>query len=169
MPCFRARQLSAAVVTAATALAATGAFALTAQAAPAAEDKSKDKVTVLNWVAHKHSDTKPRSVRAGSDWTVYSHLFENKKGGAGKKIGDATAQCGAVDVTPHGHVAQCHRVLRTDRGSITLSDTIDYFGHGPHGGASAVTGGTGKYEAAEGQAKITFHRDHAELRISLDD
>ncbi|WP_434588470.1 hypothetical protein [Streptomyces sp. A5-4] len=169
MPRFRVRRLSAAVVTVATTLAATGAFALTAQAAPAAVDESKDKVTTLNWVAHTHSDTKPHSVRAGSDWTVYSHLFENKKGDAGKKIGDATAQCSAVDVTPHGYVAQCQRVLRTDRGSITLSDTIDYFGHGPHGGASAVTGGTGTYEAAEGQAKITAHRGHAELRISLDD
>ncbi|WP_093797373.1 hypothetical protein [Streptomyces sp. Wb2n-11] len=38
------------------------------------------KAKVLNWLAHKQSDTMPRSVREGSDWTVYAHLYEFKAG-----------------------------------------------------------------------------------------
>ncbi|MGW7196122.1 hypothetical protein [Streptomyces chryseus] len=164
---FRARQLSAAVTTAAMAMTVTGAFALTAQAAPAPKAESKAKV--LNWLAHKHSDSMPRKLRKGGDWTSYAYLYDIKKGKVGKKIGDATAHCSAVEVTPHSVVAQCQSVLRTDHGSITVSGTVDHRGHGPYGGDAAITGGTGKYEDAEGQVEAVFHGDYAKLRISLDD
>lgn len=170
---FRAWQLSAAATTAAMAVAATGALTFTAQAAPAPPPvpapKAEDKVKVLNWLAHKQSDTMPRSVRRGADWTVYVHLYEPKKGKPGKKIGDATAHCGAVEVTPRGIIAQCQHVLRTDRGSITLSGAVDLFGGGPYGGISAITGGTGTYVDAEGQAEFDISGDYAKLRIGLDD
>lgn len=161
----RGRLLTGGVLAAATAMLATTALTFTAEAAP----KPKDTVKVLDWIAVKQSDTKPRPVRVGADWTVHSHLYTNRKGRPGKKIGDASAHCSAVDLTRHGYVALCHRVLRTDDGSISLSDTIDRFGRHPHGGLSAVTGGTGKYVEAEGQAQITFHGDIARFRIKLDD
>lgn len=168
---FRARLLSAAATTAAMAVAATGALAFTAQAAPppAPAPKAEDKAKVRNWLAHKQSDTMPRSVRRGADWTVYVHLYEPKKGKPGKKTGDVTAHCSAVEVTPRGIIAQCQHVLRNDRGSITLSGAVDLFGPGPYGGNSAITGGTGTYVDAEGQAEFAISGDYAKLRISLDD
>ncbi|GAA2475751.1 hypothetical protein [Streptomyces gobitricini] len=167
----RARLLTGGVVAATTAVLATTALTFTAVAAPkpTPKDAPKDSVKVLDWLAVKQSDGKPERVRVGADWTVHSHLYTNKKGKPGKKIGDASAHCSAVDVTRHGYVALCHRVLRTDDGSISLSDTIDRFGRHPHGGRSAVTGGTGKYVEAEGQAELTFHGDIARYRILLDD
>ncbi|MBT2489581.1 hypothetical protein J7E96_13845 [Streptomyces sp. ISL-96] len=174
---IRARQLSAAVTTAAMAMAATGVLAFTAQAAaaplPRAESKTDSKedskAKVLNWLAHKHSDTMARSLRKGDDWTSYAYLYEFKKGKPGKKIGDATAHCSAVEVTPHAVVAQCQSVLRTDHGSITLSGTADHRRSGTYGGDAAITGGTGKYTDAEGQAEAVFYGDYAKLRITLDD
>ncbi|MGW7054310.1 hypothetical protein [Streptomyces sp. NPDC054887] len=164
---FRARQLSAAVTTAALAVTATGAFSLTAQAAPASKAESKAKV--LNWLAHKHSDSMPRKLHKGSDWTSYAYLYDIKKGKPGKKIGDATSHCSAVEVTPHSVVAQCQGVMRTDGGSITVSGTVDHQGPGPYGGDAAITGGTGKYEDAEGQVEAVFYGDYAKLRVTLDD
>ncbi|OEJ62107.1 hypothetical protein BGM19_32845 [Streptomyces agglomeratus] len=164
---IRARRLSAAVSTAAMAMTVTGALALPAHAAPAPKAESKAKV--LNWLAHKHSDSLPRSLRKGSDWTSYAYLYDFKKGKPGKKIGDATAHCSAVEVTPHSVVAQCQSVLRTDGGSITVSGTIDHHSSGPYGGDAAITGGTGKYEDAEGQVEAVFHGDYAKLRVTLDD
>ncbi|MEV8308791.1 hypothetical protein AB0P36_15930 [Streptomyces flavidovirens] len=166
---IRARQLSAAVTTAAMAMTVTGALAFTAQAAPVPVPKAESKAKVLNWLAHKHSDTMPRVLSKGSDWTSYAYLYDLKKGKPGKKIGDATAHCSAVEVTPHSVVAQCQSVLRTDDGSITLSGTIDHRRSGTYGGDAAITGGTGKYEDAEGQVEAVFHGDYAKLRVKLDD
>ncbi|MET9515594.1 hypothetical protein [Streptomyces sp. NPDC002994] len=168
---IRARQLSAAVTTAAMAMTATGVLAFTAQAAPAhrADAKADSKAKVLNWLAHKHSDTMGSSLRKGADWTSYAYLYEFKKGKPGKKIGDATAHCSAVEVTPYAVVAQCQSVLRTDDGSITLSGTVDHRRSGSYGGDAAITGGTGKYTDAEGQAEAVFYGDYAKLRITLDD
>ncbi|MFF8292541.1 hypothetical protein ACF068_25365 [Streptomyces sp. NPDC016309] len=167
----RARLLSRGVLAAATVVLAATALAPTAGAAPrpTPKDTPKDSVKVLDWLAVKQSDSRPERVRVGADWTVHAHLYTNRKGKPGKKIGDASAHCSAVDLTRHGYVALCHRVLRTDGGSISLSDTIDRFPHRRHGGLSAVTGGTGTYVEAEGQAEVTFDGDVARFLIKLDD
>ncbi|MFD5266252.1 hypothetical protein [Streptomyces sp. NPDC058335] len=167
----RARLLGVGVLTVASATLAGTVLAFTAQAAPlpVPEDTPKKSATVLDWLAVEQSDRRPEYVRVGADWTVHSHLYTNDKGRPGKKIGDASAHCSAVDVTPHGYVALCHRVLRTDDGSISLSDAIDRFGPLPHGGLSAVTGGTGKYVEAEGEAEIVMRGDIARIRVMLDD
>jgi hypothetical protein len=159
------------VTTTAMAMTATGVLAFTAHAAPVpeAESKADSKVKVLNWLAHKHSDTMASSLRKGADWMSYAYLYEFKKGKAGKKIGDATAHCSAVEVTPDAVVAQCQSVLRTDHGSITLSGTVDHRRACSYGGDAAITGGTGKYADAEGQAEAVFYGDYAKLRITLDD
>ncbi|OKK08183.1 hypothetical protein AMK26_03955 [Streptomyces sp. CB03234] len=168
----RSRRFTACVLTAASAMLATTALTFTADAAPkpTPKDAPKDSVKVLDWLADKQSDTKPDRLRVGSEWTAHAHLYTHKKGRPGKKIGDASSRCSVVDLTRHGYVALCHRVLRTDDGSISLSDSIDRFGRYPHGGRSAVTGGTGKYVDAEGEAEITFiDGDLARFRILLDD
>ncbi|MDN3296316.1 hypothetical protein QWM81_20055 [Streptomyces ficellus] len=166
----RVRRLAVGVLTAAT---ATLTLTATAHAAPVPTPKdtkeTKEQVKVLNWLGVKQTDTKPERVRVGADWTVYGHLFEDRKGRPGKKIGDATAHCSAVDVRRHGIVTLCQRVLRTDAGSITLTDTLDRFGRPPHGGKSAITGGTGAYADAEGQATIVLYGSHVTYRIALDD
>lgn len=167
----RARLFGVGVLTVASAMLAGSALAFTAQAAPRPTPGSTPKkdATVLDWLAVRHSDSRPEHVHVGADWTVHSYLYTNDKGRPGKKIGDASARCSAVDVTPRGHVALCHRVLRTDDGSISLSDAIDRFGPLPHGGLSAVTGGTGKYVEAEGEAEIVMRGDIARFRVLLDD
>ncbi|MGX1885176.1 allene oxide cyclase barrel-like domain-containing protein [Streptomyces sp. NPDC055287] len=166
---FRARQLPAAVTTAAVAMTVTGTLAFTTPAAAVPAPKAESKPKVLNWLAHKHSDSMPRSLRKGADWTSYAYLYDFMKDKPGKKIGDATAHCSAVEVTPYSVVAQCQSVLRTDHGSITLSGTVDHRRSGTYGGDAAITGGTGKYEDAEGQVEAVFHGDYAKLRVSLDD
>ncbi|MGI5483060.1 hypothetical protein [Streptomyces lavendofoliae] len=164
----RARLLTRGLLAAATAVLATGALTVTADAAP--KPTPKDTVTVLDWLAVKRSDTRPERLRVGADWTTHGHLYTNTKGKPGKKIGDISSRCSVADLTRQGYVALCHRVLRTDDGSISLSDSIDRGGRLPHGGHSAVTGGTGKYNDAEGEAEITFvAADLARFRIVLDD
>ncbi|MEU7646858.1 hypothetical protein [Streptomyces huasconensis] len=165
----RTRLLRAGVLTAASAMLAGTALAGTAEAAPKPEAKDKKDVKVLDWLAVKQSDSRPKHARVGVDWTIHSHLYTNRKGHPGKKIGDASSHCSVVDVNHRGYVALCHRVLRTDKGGISLSDTIDHYGPHPHGGYSKVTGGTGKYREAEGQAEITMRHDIARYRIMLDD
>ncbi|MGW0536836.1 hypothetical protein [Streptomyces sp. NPDC003032] len=167
----RTRLLRAGVLTAASAVLAGTALTCAAEAAPRPEPKesSKESVQVLDWLAVKQSDSRPDHPHVGVDWTVHSHLYTNHHGRPGKKIGDASAQCSVVDVRRHGYVAMCQRVLRTDKGGISLSDTIDHVGPAPHGGLSKVTGGTGKYREAEGQAEVTTHGDLTRFRILLDD
>lgn len=152
----------------ATALAAAAlAFTAASPAAPAPAEAP----TVLDWLAEKQSDTKPFGplLREGSAWSVFSHLYENDNGKPGKKIGDATSLCTAVKVERAGYVTQCQRVLRTDDGSISLTDTIDRYGPGPHGTESAITGGSGAYEDAEGKAEVVLHGERATFRITLED
>ncbi|MFV0130154.1 hypothetical protein ACLGI4_21020 [Streptomyces sp. HMX112] len=171
MPRSRAgRRFTATLIAAATAMLATTALTVTAAAAPGPVPKeTKETARVLSWLTVKKTDTRPKQVRVGADWTIHSHLYTNIKGKPGKKIGDAFSHCGAVEVRNDGHVALCHRVLRTDDGSISLTDAIDRVGKLPHGGKSAITGGTGKYAGAEGQADITLQGDIALYVIRLED
>ncbi|MEE1753240.1 hypothetical protein [Streptomyces sp. SP18CS02] len=129
----------------------------------------KDTVTVLDWLATIRSGTRPDRVRTGADWTVFGHLYENEKGAPGKRIGDTTAHCAAVEVTPRGALTQCQRVLRTDGGTLTLGDAADRFGPAPHGVTSAITGGTGVYKDAEGEVEIVEYEDRVTFRVTLED
>ncbi|MGA5419044.1 hypothetical protein [Streptomyces lavendulocolor] len=167
----RTRLLTGGVLAATTAMLATTALTSTAGAAPGPtpKDTPKDTVKVLDWLADKRTDNKPERLRVGSDWTTHAHLYTNKKGRFGKKIGDVSSHCTVAELNRHGYVALCHRVLRTDGGSISLSDSLDRHGPLPHGGRSAVTGGTGSYADAEGEAEITLYGPVARFRILLDD
>lgn len=163
----RARFVTGGALSAAAAVLATTALTPTAEAAPG--PTPKDSVKVLDWLADKRTDNKPERLRVGTDWTTHAHLYTNKKGRFGKKIGDVSSRCTVADKNRHGYVALCHRVLRTDDGSISLSDSLDRFGPLPHGGRSAVTGGTGKYADAEGEAEITLYGPVARFLVTLDD
>ncbi|MEU1133335.1 hypothetical protein ABZ383_26360 [Streptomyces sp. NPDC005900] len=163
----RTRLFRAGVLTAACAMLTGTALTTSAQAAPVA--KPKEKVKVLDWLSVKQSDTRPHHLRVGTDWVIHSHLYTNRKGHLGKKIGDASSHCSVVATDHRGYASLCHRVLRTDDGGISLSDTIDHSGPTPYSGLSAVTGGTGKYREAEGQAEITLHPGVTRYRIMLDD
>ncbi|WP_228977333.1 hypothetical protein [Streptomyces sp. DH12] len=138
----------------------------TAHAAP----KPKEATRTIEWVAVLKSHTKPARLREGADWTVYAHLhLKARDGRPGKKIGDTTAHCAAILVNQRGHVTQCSRVLRTDAGHLSLTETMDRYGKGPHTAPAAVTGGTGAYADAEGEATVVLHGDIATFRIVLDD
>ncbi|MET9800671.1 hypothetical protein [Streptomyces sp. NPDC006368] len=155
----------------ATAVPAAGALTLTGVAPAASAPVPKGEATVLDWPAVKQSDTKPFAplLREGADWSVFSHPQRNDRGKPGRKIGDATARCTAVNVTRAGYVTQCERVLRTDDGTITLVDTIDRYGSGPHGADAAITGGSGAYEDAEGKAELVLYGDYATFKLTLED
>ncbi|MFG3505817.1 hypothetical protein ACGF5F_09900 [Streptomyces sp. NPDC047821] len=168
MPRIRSRRLTACALTAVSVVLATTALTSAAGAAP--KPAPKDSVKVLDWLAVQQNSSKPEHPRVGTDWTSHGHLYTHKKGRLGKKIGDISSHCSIADRNRHGYVALCHRVLRTDHGSISLSDAIDRSGRHPHGGRSAVTGGTGAYADAEGQAEITFFgKGRARFLIKLDD
>ncbi|OII68992.1 MULTISPECIES: hypothetical protein [unclassified Streptomyces] len=155
-------------LTAAAALAA--ALLVSPTTARAAAPEPEPGSMVLDWVVTLKSGTKPLFVHDGDTWSLYGHLHERTEDrGPGTKIGDMTARCTAVLVHARGHVRQCERVLRTDAGHLSLTDAMDVEGTGPHGAPGAVTGGTGVYADAEGEARITEHGGTAGFRITLDD
>ncbi|GAA4921916.1 hypothetical protein ACFPM3_02050 [Streptomyces coeruleoprunus] len=160
---LRTRHLAAPLVAAALLTAP-----VTAHAAPRPQEEAR----TLDWVAVPTEDSAFAAglVHPGAAWTVYAHLHENDGGRPGKRIGDATARCNVVKVNQHGHVTQCERVLRTEAGHLTLADMMDHHhGSGPHSAPAAVTGGTGAYADAEGEATVAEHDGHTTFRIVLDD
>ncbi|MCS0634836.1 hypothetical protein NX801_04015 [Streptomyces sp. LP05-1] len=162
MPAARVRRLTAAVLT--TAGAVVAALALTTTGATGSDPARVGH----DWIAVKKTDTQPRTLRAGNSWTVYMTLHESENGKPGRRIGDASTRCSAVEITREGAITQCQRVFRTRQGNLVTTAMLDRFGPGPYTGVAAVAGGTGAYRHASGEARLTIDGERLTVRADLD-
>jgi hypothetical protein len=78
----------------------------------------------------------------------------------GRTIGVAAGQCTLIEFTPDRLVASCTATLLLSEGSLVLQGANDEDPNvGPTGFEWAVTGGTGRYTGARGEAAGTFQSD----------
>lgn len=161
---------SAAILTAVTTAAlGVGAFTFAPHSDPAhAKPESRGKKKV-EWIAIKKVHTQPQHPRVGDNWTMYFDLHQSRNGKPGRTVGDGSAQCSAVQVTPQGAIAQCQYVLRNDRGTLALTSLMDRFGQGTHTAGAPVHGGTRAYAEAEGDAVVSMNHERITFRVRLDD
>ncbi|MFI1252788.1 hypothetical protein ACH4U6_03120 [Streptomyces netropsis] len=165
----RPRRTVAAAVAAAASLGAV-AFGLTSpHAASAAQEDTELRLTTV-----EKADTRTEYPKAGDHWVSYFdvHTTETGKDGkesAGRRVGDGSDRCDVVLARYEGVVTQCQRVLRTENGTLVLTSMTDRFGRGPHTGTAAVTGGTGAYAKARGEASLTQTDKQGSFRIRLRD
>ncbi|UQI46812.1 hypothetical protein M1P56_21905 [Streptomyces sp. HU2014] len=154
---------------AAAAVAAAGAVTFSVLSLqPAAADGDKE----LRLTTVRKVDTQPEHLKTGDSWVTYFDLHTTTVGrdgreSAGRRVGDASDRCDVVLARYEGVVTQCQRVLRTDGGTLVLTSMSDRFGRGPYPVTAAVTGGTGTYAGAVGEARITLDGDRASYRIQL--
>ncbi|MGW2326008.1 hypothetical protein ACWC5C_09615 [Streptomyces sp. NPDC001700] len=134
----------------------------TSAAGADAGDKDIEKVTVTGVTV---ADNRPDGVRAGDSWTMYLKLYTPKR----KRAGDGTSQCTAVEVTARKRLVQCTRVLRLKKGSLVLADLITHQGRAAVTARTAILGGTGHYNDAEGQGTVTVRRDRIRFSLAVDD
>ncbi|GAA0472480.1 hypothetical protein ABZ951_13665 [Streptomyces sp. NPDC046215] len=154
---------------AAAAVAAAGAVTFSVLSLqPAAADADQElRLTTVQKVS-----TAPEHPKTGDTWVTYFDLHstvsdKNGKETTGRRVGDASDRCDVVLARYEGIVTQCQRVLRTDQGTLVLTSMTDRFGRGPYTTTAAVTGGTGSYAGAVGQARITLDDERASYRITL--
>lgn len=85
-------------------------------------------------------------------------VFVNKAMRDGKQIGYEAGEAVMVEVTDNGLKAAISSTVVLANGTITLSGVFieDDFTQGPVGFTAAVTGGTGRYHGATGQAVGEF-------------
>lgn len=144
--------------------------AATAQAGTSDKAKEIEKVELLGVTV---LDTAPEHIKAGDSWGTRLELYSEKKSKKGKKqlrfAGDGQSECGAVHVSHDGVTAQCTRVLRLKKGTLTLSDMITRRPHEPITAKTAIIGGTGHYRSAYGDGYITLIGDHVHLKLNVDE
>lgn len=127
-----------------------------------AGDEDIEKVTVTGVTV---AENRPDDRAAGDSWTTYMRLYTSKR----KHAGDGTSQCTAVKATARERVVQCTRVLRLKRGSLILADLITHKGRATVTAKTAILGGTGHYNDAEGQGTVTVRRDRIRFSLAVDD
>ncbi|MFI7013047.1 hypothetical protein [Streptomyces sp. NPDC050164] len=144
-----------------------------------AEGKDKDNdIERLELTGITKLDTSPWRLVAGDSWTTHLALYTTEKK-AGKKqlryAGDGESECNAIRVntellTNHKWLtAQCTRVLRLKKGTLTLSDMITYYSHKRVTAKTAIIGGTGHYRSAYGDGYITLDGRHVHLELNVDE
>ncbi|MDT0565893.1 hypothetical protein RM704_00080 [Streptomyces sp. DSM 3412] len=108
----------------------------------------------------------------GGTWSTPLDLYtEHKVKKTGKTelrhAGDGESECDVVQSRAEAVTAQCTRVLRLKKGTLTLSDMIDYRPLRPVTAKTAIVGGTGHYRSAYGDGYITLdgHRTHIVLNV----
>jgi hypothetical protein len=158
MPAAHARR-------AVTAAALTAVFALSSMSAQAVADVGDEDVVRVQLTGITSGDTSPWFVKNGDSWVTYLNLYDKKK----RFAGDASARCSAVEATRQRVTTQCTRVLRLKKGEITLHDVISRVNDSPVTAKTAIAGGTGIYNDAEGEGYITLERDRVHFDLHVDD
>ncbi|MGW0732146.1 hypothetical protein [Streptomyces sp. NPDC002851] len=137
-------------------------LSLTLQAAADAGDKDTVRVRLVGTTVH---DPRSPSTRPDASRVSYLHLFNPK----GKFVGDAGSRCDVVEADRDRLTTQCTRVLRLKNGEITLHDVITRQGNEPVTAKTAIAGGTGVYNDAEGEGYITLNGDRVLFDLHVDD
>ncbi|MGW0845482.1 hypothetical protein ACWD26_36170 [Streptomyces sp. NPDC002787] len=159
--------------------ALTAVLALLPATAAQAEQSDKDNdVEKVELFGVDVVNTTPEHINTGDRWVTHQKLYTEKKTKKtkGKKatrtlqyIGRGESECGAVRVSQGEVTAQCTRVLRLKKGSLTLSDMITYSPPKPVTAKTAIIGGTGHYRSAYGDGYITLDGPHSHLELNVDE
>lgn len=146
------------------ALAAALTLSLSSQAAADVGDEDIERLKLVGVIK---TDSTPYYALTGDSWTTYMHLFTPDD----KRVGDATARCSAAEAPLFESrvTTQCTRVLRMKDGEITLHDVITREGREKVTAKTAIAGGTGKYNDAEGEGYITLDGDRVIFDLHVDD
>jgi hypothetical protein len=173
---------SATVRRAVTAGALTTAFALSLSVPASGTAQANDNDIVrMQFTGYTTIDTTPGfpfSIETGDNWVTHLDLYTPKK----KPAGDASSRCAAIQVDGDQLTAQCSRVLRIKGGTISLHDTItrkmekrgtfslyDTASPKPITARTAIVGGTGLYNDAEGEGFMTMKGDQVHFDLHVDD
>ncbi|WP_371578634.1 hypothetical protein [Streptomyces sp. NBC_01314] len=148
-----------------TAAALTAVFTLPSVSAQASADVGDKDIVRVRLTGIASGGTDPWVVETGNSWVTYLKLYDTKK----RFAGDASARCSAVEATHQRLTTQCTRVLRLKKGEITLHDVITRVDHSPITAKTAIAGGTGIYNDAEGEGYITLERDRVHFDLHVDD
>jgi hypothetical protein len=126
-----------------------------------------------SWMTRLERALSPGEVRVGDSWATRMDLYTVQKTGANKKqpqyAGDGESSCSVVHVDDARVTAQCTRVLRLKKGSLTLSDMIGYRPGERVTAKTAIVGGTGHYRSAYGDGYITLDGEHIRLQLNVDE
>jgi hypothetical protein len=140
----------------AVAIIAVGVLAVGAAPAAAAGKHGKGKGDTLRVVAFEDQfeliDVGAAGMSLG-DYFVFSEILERR----GEEVGTSGGQCVVVGGTPPyaTFTLQCVVTLALERGLITLQGLIEIQGMDDMSPSTvAITGGTGKYRGAGGQARV---------------
>jgi hypothetical protein len=133
--------------------------------APAAADVGDKDVVRVKLTGVPVSDPGRPFVPSGDSWVTYLHLYNLKK----QFVGDASARCSAVKASGNRVTAQCTRVLRLKDGELTLHDMITRVGNKRVTAKTAIAGGTGVYNDAEGEGYIILEHDRVRFDLHVDD
>jgi hypothetical protein len=101
------------------------------------------------------------------DELVFSQVLLRR----GHEVGDAGGVCTVTEAVPPYDVLTYHCVatLRLQRGQITLQGLVEFQGEGDQGPFTvAITGGTGAFRSAGGEARIRIRGDRTTYRLRLD-
>ncbi|HSX98559.1 MAG TPA: hypothetical protein VLG91_14380 [Streptomyces sp.] len=107
-------------------------------------------------------------------WTTPVDLYtkhRTKKSGKPelRHAGDGQSECDVVQSQAHAVTAQCTRVLRLKKGTLTLSDMVDYRPLQRITAKTAIVGGTGQYRSAYGDGYITLDGHHVHIVLNVDE
>lgn len=110
----------------------------------------------------------------GRAWSTPLDLYtkhQAKKSGrtALRHAGDGESECEVVRTQRQAVTAQCTRVLRLKKGTLTLSDMIDYRPLQRVTAKTAIIGGTGHYRSAYGDGHITLDGYRTHIMLNVDE
>lgn len=121
-----------------------------------------------NWLSR--AVMSPMVMKEGDTWTSTMELYTVDHHGERKaRAGDGEADCAAVRVEEGRVTAQCTRVLRLEKGSLTLSDMITHEPGKRLTAKTGIIGGTGHYRSAYGEGYITLDGDKVDLELNVDE
>ncbi|WP_217241156.1 hypothetical protein [Streptomyces sp. AC555_RSS877] len=133
--------------------------------AQASADAGDEDIVRVKYTGVTALDTSPDVIAPGDSWVTYLSLYTPKHTFAG----DASSRCSAVEAHENRVTTQCTRVLRLKDGEITLHDLITREGRQPVTAKTAIAGGTGIYNDAEGEGYITLTGDSVHFDLHVDD
>jgi hypothetical protein len=113
-------------------------------------------------VTEEEVDLGEQGFGPGDRFTFFEHLFRE-----GERVGDSGGECVIVHLEGQAATGNCVATLRLPGGQITLQALVD-FAEEEEPFTVAVTGGTGRYRDADGEATIEPGATENRFTIRLD-
>jgi hypothetical protein len=102
------------------------------------------------------NDAPPKGDSVGDTFAFSDDVFFGKK-----RVGYLDGNCTLTRVDKKTKTVRehCAATMTLPGGQITVQAALEFVGEETEGGTLAVTGGTGRYVGAEGEAHVTFVSD----------